>query len=137
MKTKLKLKTYIIPGKPGIYKTWTEFFNNPGKGNIMNKKLLRNDKLVILIAILGVVFAGLAASTNAKQELSKIIFYVGWYDVGKSALAGLKGVVKVKSGFLGSREVNTVFYNPNLISREEMIEALKKADTYQGVAEEK
>jgi hypothetical protein len=49
----------------------------------------------------------------------------------------LKGVVEVKSGFLGSREINTVFYNPNLISLEEMIKALKKAGTYQGVAEEK
>ena len=34
-------------------------------------------KLIILATVLGVVFAGLAASTNAKQELSKIIFYVG------------------------------------------------------------
>ena len=93
-------------------------------------------KLIILATVLGVVFAGLAASTNAEQELSKIIFYVGWYDVGKSALAGLKGVVKVKSGFLGSREINTVFYNPNLISAEKMIKVLKKAGTYRGVAEE-
>jgi hypothetical protein len=34
-------------------------------------------KIVILIALLGVVLAGLTASTTAKQELSKIIFYVG------------------------------------------------------------
>jgi len=48
----------------------------------------------------------------------------------------LKGVVEVKSGFLGSREINTVYYNPNLIGPEEMIKVLKKAGTYQGVAEE-
>jgi hypothetical protein len=32
--------------------------------------------------------------------------------------------------------VNTVFYGPGLISPEEMIVALKKAGTYQGIAEE-
>ena len=34
-------------------------------------------KLIILAIMLGVVLAGFVASTNAKQGLSKVIFYVG------------------------------------------------------------
>lgn len=41
----------------------------------MNRNFAK--KIVILVAISGVVLAGLTASTTAKQELSKIIFYVG------------------------------------------------------------
>ena len=41
----------------------------------MNRTFFK--KTIILVSLLCVVFAGLAASTNAEQELSKIIFYVG------------------------------------------------------------
>lgn len=47
----------------------------------MINKLPEKNKMVILVVLLGIVFAGLTASTTAKQttkqELSKIIFYVG------------------------------------------------------------
>lgn len=46
------------------------------------------------------------------------------------ALVGLKGVTKVEKGFLHSREINTVYYNPDVITIEEMEMALKKAGTY-------
>jgi hypothetical protein len=52
--------------------------------------------------------------------------------VGKSALEGLKGVVQVTKGFLGSREINTVRYDPLRITMERMEEALKRAGTYMG-----
>jgi hypothetical protein len=42
----------------------------------------------------------------------------------------------VSSGFQGFREINTVRYDPNLISPEQMIAELKKAGTYIGVAHE-
>jgi hypothetical protein len=56
--------------------------------------------------------------------------------VGKAALEGLQGVKEVKRGFRGFREINTVVYDPSIITRDEMISALKGAHTYLGVAEE-
>jgi copper chaperone CopZ len=55
--------------------------------------------------------------------------------VGKHALEGLKGVKKVTSGFRSFREINTVTYDPEVITPEKMIEALKRAETFIGVAE--
>jgi hypothetical protein len=51
-------------------------------------------------------------------------------------LEGLQGIKKVTIGFLKSREVNTVIYDPNRITPEQMITALKRASTYQGIAEQ-
>jgi hypothetical protein len=50
--------------------------------------------------------------------------------VGKAALEGLKGISKVENGFEGFREINKVYYDPTLITIEEMEETLKKAKTY-------
>jgi copper chaperone CopZ len=61
---------------------------------------------------------------------STVTFYVQWYDVGKKALEGLEGVNKVTRGFRGFREINTVYYDPTVITVEEMEDALKKAGTY-------
>jgi copper chaperone CopZ len=55
--------------------------------------------------------------------------------VGKSALEGLEGVRSVTSGFSGFREINTVTYDPALITREQLASALKKAGTYTGTKE--
>jgi hypothetical protein len=55
--------------------------------------------------------------------------------VGKSALAGLNGVVKVTKGFRGFREINTVLYDPARIQPQQMEAALKAAGTYLGTAE--
>lgn len=56
--------------------------------------------------------------------------------MGKAALDGLEGVRKVTSGFRGYREINTVVYNPQAITAEEMVEALKRAGTYRGTVGE-
>lgn len=53
--------------------------------------------------------------------------------MGKSALEGLDGVKSVTSGFSGSREINTVVYDPTMITRDQMVTALKKAGTYTGI----
>ena len=37
---------------------------------------------------------------------------------------------KVTSGWKGSREINTVVFDPGVIAPEEMVEVLKKAGTY-------
>jgi hypothetical protein len=42
----------------------------------------------------------------------------------------------VTKGFKGSREINTVYYDPHEIGPPEMEAALKAAGTYRGVAQE-
>ena len=81
------------------------------------------------VLIILVVFSGHEVFSQRDGE-SKVIFYVRWYDVGKKALEGLKGVKKVEKGFHNSKEINTVYYDPNVITIEEMEMALKKAGTY-------
>jgi hypothetical protein len=54
--------------------------------------------------------------------------------VGKAALDGLRGVKKVKKGWRGGKEINTVRYDPSEITVEEMVEALTRAGTYRGTA---
>ncbi|MBI5062045.1 MAG: hypothetical protein HZB87_00820 [Desulfatitalea sp.] len=55
--------------------------------------------------------------------------------MGKAALEGLDGVKKVTRGFRGLREINTVTYDPEVITPEQMVVALKAADTYIGTVE--
>jgi hypothetical protein len=57
--------------------------------------------------------------------------------VGKAALEGLDGIVKVTRGFADGREINTVYYKPSLISSDQIIDALKASGTYIGTAKEK
>lgn len=54
--------------------------------------------------------------------------------MGKAALDGRPGVYKVTSGWHQSREINTVDYDPDMVTVAEMIAVLKKAGTYIGVA---
>jgi hypothetical protein len=53
--------------------------------------------------------------------------------VGKAALAGLPGINKVTRGWHNFREIDTVDYDPAVITPDEMIAALKKAGTFKGV----
>jgi hypothetical protein len=53
--------------------------------------------------------------------------------VGKAALDGLPGVMKVKRGWHNRREINAVTYDPEKISVIEMVEHLKAAGTFAGV----
>jgi len=55
--------------------------------------------------------------------------------VGKAALEGLPGVKRVDRGFRGTREINTVLFDPAQISVEEMVQALTAAGTYRGTAQ--
>jgi hypothetical protein len=52
--------------------------------------------------------------------------------VGKAVLEGLQGVKKVEKGFRNFKEINTVYYDPAIITVKEMEKALKKAQTYSG-----
>lgn len=54
--------------------------------------------------------------------------------MGKRALDGLEGVKRVEKGWKNFKEINRVFYDPEVITLEEMEEALKDAGTYRGTA---
>lgn len=42
---------------------------------------------------------------------------------------------RVTRGFRGMQEINTVTFDPDRITREEMVEALTRAGTYRGTAQ--
>ena len=84
--------------------------------------------MIFLLLVTGSVFS----HAEEKAGVSKVVFYVAWYDVGKAALDGLQGVIRVEKGFRGFKEINTVSYDPALITIKEMEKALKEAGTYQG-----
>ena len=65
-------------------------------------------------------------------ELSSVVFYVQWYDVGQAALEELDGITRIEKGFRNFKEINTVYYEASAITIEEMEDALKKAGTYRG-----
>lgn len=54
--------------------------------------------------------------------------------MGDEALEGLKGVELVNSDFHNFMETNIVWYDPALISIDQMEKALKDAGTYLGTA---
>jgi copper chaperone CopZ len=76
------------------------------------------------------IFSVYGASLAQDAGTSKVIFYVKWFDVGKEALEGLKGVKRVEKGLSHFKEINTVYYDSAVITIEEMEMALKKAGTY-------
>lgn len=91
------------------------------------KKALAMSAMIFLLLVIGSV-----SSYAEEADVSKVVFYVSWYDVGKAALEGLQGVIKVEKGFHGLKEINTVFYDPAIITINEMKKVLKDAGTYQG-----
>lgn len=88
--------------------------------------------LPILLLITLPLIAGHQPAFAENPELSTVVFYVGWYDVGKAALEGLEGIKRIDKGFHNSKEINTVYYEASKITIEEMEDALRKAGTYQG-----
>ena len=94
----------------------------------MKKQITTCLTFSVLISL--ILFSEYRASFSQERAESKAIFYVKWYDVGKEALEGLKGVTKVENSFRNLKEINTVYYEPKVISIEEMELVLKKAGTY-------
>ena len=52
--------------------------------------------------------------------------------MGKAALEGLPGVKSVERGFHNAKEIDTVYYDPAVITVEEMEAPLKNAGMYLG-----
>jgi len=80
--------------------------------------------------------AGLALMSFAAPALAqdagtaKAVFVVHCYDEGKTALESMPGVKRVDKAFRHLREINTVYYDPTVITIPDMEKALKKAGTY-------
>ena len=101
----------------------------------MNDIFYRTLKSISLSALILIVVGVSYMDARAKDvSTAQATFYVYWYDVGKAALVGLEGVKKVKNGWLNSKEINRVYYDPAAVTIGDMEAALKKAKTYQGTA---
>ena len=70
------------------------------------------------------------ATAEMPAGMAKATFAVHCYDVGVSALSGKPGVIEVKRGWSGVREVDRVVYDPQLVSLMQLENWLREADTY-------
>jgi hypothetical protein len=86
------------------------------------------------VFILAVTMTALLMACSATAEvpsgMAKATFVVHCYDVGVSALQDKPGVVSVKPGWSGGREVDRVVYNPQVVSLMQLENWLKETDTY-------
>lgn len=87
-----------------------------------------------VIFLSAALLTGLLLSFNASADvapgMAKATFVVHCYTVGVNALQGKPGVVAVKPGWSGAREVDRVIYDPELVTLEELEGWLKGAGTY-------
>ena len=91
--------------------------------------------LAVFVLITFFVIDGYRPSYSENPELSTVVFYVDWYDVGKAVLEGLEGIKRIDKGFRHFKETNTVYYDATIITVEEMKGTLKNAGTYLGTME--
>ena len=104
----------------------------------MIMKFINLSKIILILAGLLLLHSTIAmASDQQSVGDAEVTFQVAWYDVGKDALEGLNGIKKVDKGIQRSKlwfkEINTVVYDPEVITIEEMKSALEKAGTYKGI----
>jgi len=85
-------------------------------------------KKIFLLFLTGAVL--LVASPLAAEETRQVTFVVHCYDVGARALEDRPGVIAVKRGWHNFREVDRVKYDPQKVSREQLENWLRDADTY-------
>ena len=101
------------------------------------KKVNLSKTVLILAAVLFPYSTIAMASDQQSVGDAEVTFEVTWYDVGKDALEGLNGIKNVDKGIQRSKlwfkEINTVVYDPQVITIEEMKSALQKAGTYKGI----
>ena len=89
---------------------------------------MRKSLVLALVTITIVVISFQAALS----EEATAKFYVTCYDTGEKILSGLEGVKSVEKGTEDGKEFNTVYYDPNVITEEEMAGALKAQNVYVG-----
>jgi hypothetical protein len=96
---------------------------------------MKTKRPIVIIILLTGILATAATPVAEAGALSEMVFYVHWYDVGKAALEGLAGIHNVTRGWHSGREINTVSFDPAVITPEDMVAALKAAGTYAGTVE--
>ncbi len=88
----------------------------------------------VFIAALALILSGIvraAPATGAPAvHTATAVFAVHCYDEGHDALQGLPGVRKVERGTRFFQEINTVTYDPRVVSVKDLEESLKKSGTY-------
>ena len=89
---------------------------------------------IIILLGFSAVIASPSMADAGTELYSEIVFFVTWYDVGKTALEELEGILEVTNGFHKGKEINTVQYNAAKVTPDKMIIALKNAGTYIGRA---
>ena len=91
-----------------------------------------------LISGQGIGMLGLPGPAVAQEQgMEKVIFKVRCYDEGKAALRGMKGVQRIETGFHYLQETDTVYFDPKVVTVEEMEAALQRAGTYLETVREK
>jgi len=81
-------------------------------------------------SLLPFMLTGNGSVVAQEAGTAKVVFVVHCYDEGKDTLKVMKGILKIDRGFRHFREINTVYYDPNVITVEEMEKALKSVGTY-------
>jgi copper chaperone CopZ len=82
-------------------------------------------------------FRNVGTALAGENGTAKVIFKVKCYDEGRAALRGIKGIERIETGFHYFDETDTVYFDPKLVTVEEMESALKKAGTYVETMQEK
>jgi len=82
------------------------------------------------ILILLTVAMLLVGSPVLAGDNESVTFVVHCYDVGAQALENRPGVISVKRGWRGFREVDRVVYDPQQVNRGQLENWLREADTY-------
>ena len=83
-----------------------------------------------MVLLAGFLFLSNLSADSTASELRQATFVVGWYDVGKAALDGQKGVITVEKGWQNMHEINRVEYDPEKVTLEHIEDILKKSGTY-------
>ncbi|MBN1574798.1 MAG: hypothetical protein JW984_16500 [Deltaproteobacteria bacterium] len=86
-----------------------------------------------ILSIVTVLTVALCVTVAISEEATAK-FYVTSNDTGNKILSGLEGVKRVENGTEEGKEFNTVYYDPNIITEEEMAGALKAQNVYIGTS---
>jgi hypothetical protein len=100
----------------------------PMRDRAMKTAFIAGYFLIVVISM--IVLSGHTASSGQKNRESKVVFAVHCYDDGAKALQGMPGVIRIEKGFRSFREIDTVYYDPAVITVEKMENTLKQAGTY-------
>lgn len=84
-------------------------------------------KYRLILLTVGVLLVGSPVHADNRESVT---FVVHCYDVGARALENRPGVINVKRGWRGFREVDRVVFDPQQVNRGQLENWLREADTY-------